>query len=124
MMPHKGERTHQFSMSLFTQYLIEKYARSFMKPISIVRENDYLIFVARPVVAPQGYMLAIVGDTCDDRIVSDGVKDPKRGARYADRAEIDTGWKTVFVWLWVNAFYTHRQRRWIRPVGVVRRRKK
>lgn len=48
----------------------------------------------------------------------------KNRTRYADRAEIDTGWKAVFVWLWVNAFYTHRQRRWIRPVGVVRRRKK
>jgi hypothetical protein len=52
MMPHKGERTHQFSMSLFTQYLIEKYARSFMKPISIARENDYLILAAHLVVAP------------------------------------------------------------------------
>lgn len=33
--------------------------------------------------------------------------------RYTDRVEIQAGWKTVFVWLWANAFYSHRQRRWI-----------
>ena len=31
-----------------------------------------------------------------------------------DRVEIHAGWKTVFVWLWANAFYAHRQRKWIR----------
>ena len=59
-MPHKGERTHQFSMSLFTQYLIEKYARSFMKLISIARENDYLILAAHLVVAPAGDRKSVV----------------------------------------------------------------
>lgn len=34
--------------------------------------------------------------------------------RYTDRVEIQAGWKTVFVWLWANLFYAHRQRRWIR----------
>ena len=34
--------------------------------------------------------------------------------RYTDRVEIKAGWKTFFVWLWANAFYAHRQRRWIR----------
>ncbi len=34
--------------------------------------------------------------------------------RYTDRVEIHAGWKTVFVWLWANAFYSHRQRKWIR----------
>lgn len=33
--------------------------------------------------------------------------------RYTDRVEIQTGWKTVFIWLWANAFYAHRQRKWI-----------
>ena len=33
---------------------------------------------------------------------------------YTDRVEIKAGWKTVFVWLWANAFYRHRQRKWIR----------
>ncbi|HAJ74151.1 MAG TPA: hypothetical protein DCM49_05065 [Lachnospiraceae bacterium] len=23
-------------------------------------------------------------------------------------------WKTVFVWLWANLFYAHRQKKWIR----------
>ena len=34
--------------------------------------------------------------------------------KYTDRVEIGAGWKTVFVWLWANAFYRHRQRKWIR----------
>ena len=33
--------------------------------------------------------------------------------KYTDRVEIRAGWKTPFVWLWANAFYTHRQRKWI-----------
>jgi len=33
--------------------------------------------------------------------------------RYTDRVEIRAGWKTVFIWLWANAFYAHRQRKWI-----------
>ena len=33
---------------------------------------------------------------------------------YTDRVEIRAGWKTAFVWVWANAFYAHRQRRWIR----------
>jgi len=34
--------------------------------------------------------------------------------RYTDRVEIRAGWKTPFIWLWANAFYAHRQRKWIR----------
>ncbi len=33
--------------------------------------------------------------------------------RYTDRVEIRAGWRTPFVWLWANAFYAHRQRKWI-----------
>ena len=33
---------------------------------------------------------------------------------YTDHVEIQAGWKTVFIWLWANAFYIHRQRKWIR----------
>ena len=33
---------------------------------------------------------------------------------YTDRVEIHAGWKTAFVWLWAEAFYAHRQRKWIR----------
>ena len=33
---------------------------------------------------------------------------------YTDRVEIHAGWKTGFVWLWAEAFYAHRQRKWIR----------
>ncbi len=38
----------------------------------------------------------------------------KNRTEYTDRVEIRAGWKTVFVWLWANAFYAHRQRKWIR----------
>ena len=34
--------------------------------------------------------------------------------QYTDCVEIKAGWKTVFIWIWANAFYAHRQRRWIR----------
>lgn len=34
--------------------------------------------------------------------------------RYTDRVEIQAGWKTWFIWLWANAFYAHRQRKWVR----------
>ena len=33
---------------------------------------------------------------------------------YTDRVEIHAGWKTFFIWLWAEAFYAHRQRKWIR----------
>ncbi len=33
---------------------------------------------------------------------------------YTDRVEIRAGWKTLFVWLWANVFYAHRQRKWVR----------
>ena len=36
---------------------------------------------------------------------------------YTDLVEIHAGWKTPFVWLWAEAFYAHRQRKW---VGLLR----
>ena len=33
---------------------------------------------------------------------------------YTDRVEIRAGWRTFFVWLWAEAFYAHRQKKWIR----------
>lgn len=39
---------------------------------------------------------------------------PDGRTRYTDRVVIKARWKTVFVWLWANAFYHHRQKRWIR----------
>ena len=37
-----------------------------------------------------------------------------RHTEYTDRVEIRAGWKTAFVWLWAEAFYAHRQKKWIR----------
>ena len=37
---------------------------------------------------------------------------------YTDRVEIRAGWKTAFIWVWANAFYANRQRKWIRLVCV------
>ena len=37
----------------------------------------------------------------------------ERHTEYTDRVEIHAGWKTFFIWLWANAFYRHRQRKWI-----------
>ena len=33
---------------------------------------------------------------------------------YTDQVEIHAGWKTFFIWLWANAFYKHRQKKWIK----------
>ena len=33
---------------------------------------------------------------------------------YTGRVEIRAGWKTFFVWLRAEAFYAHRQRKWVR----------
>ncbi len=40
---------------------------------------------------------------------------------YTDRVEIRAGWKTFFIWLWANAFYRHRQRKWIRLLANVKK---
>ena len=34
--------------------------------------------------------------------------------RYTDKVDIDAGWKTIFIWIWANFFYSHRQRKWIK----------
>ena len=34
--------------------------------------------------------------------------------KYTDIVEIQAGWKTLFVYLWANCFYAHRQRKWKR----------
>lgn len=34
--------------------------------------------------------------------------------KYTDIVEIQAGWKTIFVYLWANSFYAHRQRKWKR----------
>ncbi len=39
--------------------------------------------------------------------------------RYTDKVEIRAGWKTLFVWLWANAFYRHRQQKWIQLLREV-----
>ena len=31
--------------------------------------------------------------------------------QYTDTVEIHAGWKTFFIWLWANAFYSYRQRK-------------
>lgn len=36
----------------------------------------------------------------------------EKNTKYTDKVTIKAGWKTFFVWLWANAFYAHRQRRW------------
>ena len=42
------------------------------------------------------------------------LKDRDSETEYTDEVDICAGWKTVFVWLWANAFYAHRQKKWIR----------
>ncbi|MCI6795504.1 MAG: hypothetical protein MR581_05990 [Lachnospiraceae bacterium] len=33
---------------------------------------------------------------------------------YTDEVEIKAGWKTLFIWIWANMFYAHRQKKWLR----------
>lgn len=42
------------------------------------------------------------------------LRDCGSGTEYTDEVDIEAGWKTVFIWLWANAFYAHRQKRWLR----------
>lgn len=42
------------------------------------------------------------------------LRDKGKQTEYTDEVEIRAGWKTPFIWIWANAFYAHRQRRWIR----------
>lgn len=42
------------------------------------------------------------------------LKDMGDKTEYTDEVDIDAGWKTLFVWLWANAFYAHRQKRWLK----------
>jgi len=41
-------------------------------------------------------------------------KTADRKTEYTDEVEIGAGWKTPFVYLWAKAFYSHRQRKWIK----------
>ncbi|MGN0667556.1 MAG: hypothetical protein ACI4KF_13685 [Huintestinicola sp.] len=34
--------------------------------------------------------------------------------KYTDIVSIEAGWKTVFVYLWAKAFYSHRQKKWLK----------
>ena len=49
------------------------------------------------------------------------VKKNENHTRYTDRVEIHAGWKTVFIWLWANAFYAHRQKKWVRLLNGSKR---
>ena len=42
------------------------------------------------------------------------LKDCGDKTEYTDEVEIHAGWKTAFIWIWANAFYSHRQRKWIK----------
>ena len=38
----------------------------------------------------------------------------ERKTEYTDEVEIEAGWKTPFIYLWAKAFYSHRQKKWIK----------
>ena len=42
------------------------------------------------------------------------LRDSGAQTEYTDEVEILAGWKTPFIWIGANAFYAHRQRKWIR----------
>ena len=46
------------------------------------------------------------------RIILKETADDK--TEYTDEVEIEAGWKTLFVYLWAKAFYSHRQRKWVK----------
>lgn len=48
------------------------------------------------------------------------LRDSNDQTEYTDEVEIKAGWKTPFIWLWAQAFYAHRQRKW---VNLLRREK-
>ena len=50
--------------------------------------------------------------TWNHRIILEQMDQDK--TKYTDEVEIGAGWKTPFIYLWAKAFYTHRQRKWIK----------
>lgn len=46
------------------------------------------------------------------RIILKEIADGK--TEYTDEVEIEAGWKTPFVYLWAKAFYSHRQKKWVK----------
>ena len=42
------------------------------------------------------------------------LRDLGERTEYTDEVKIEAGWKTIFIWLWAQAFYAHRQKKWIR----------
>jgi hypothetical protein len=42
------------------------------------------------------------------------LRDKGEETEYTDEVKIQAGWKTAFIWLWAEAFYAHRQRKWVK----------
>ena len=42
------------------------------------------------------------------------LRDKGKETEYTDEVKIQAGWKTAFIWLWAEAFYAHRQRKWVK----------
>ncbi len=42
------------------------------------------------------------------------LKEMGNKTEYSDIVEIYAGWMTIFIYIWANLFYAHRQRKWIR----------
>ncbi len=42
---------------------------------------------------------------------------------YTDIVEIYAGWKTYFVYIWAKLFYAHRQKKWIKILNNISKRK-
>ena len=42
------------------------------------------------------------------------LRDAGEKTEYTDEVDIKAGWKTPFIWIWAEAFYAHRQRKWIK----------
>ena len=42
------------------------------------------------------------------------LRDVGNQTEYTDEVDIKAGWKTLFIWIWAEAFYGHRQRKWIK----------
>lgn len=43
---------------------------------------------------------------------------------YSDEVEIGAGRKTLIVWCWANAFYRHRQKKWLKLIKSIYKRER
>lgn len=101
-MVWEENRTSSFYFRLFGFIPLGRHT---IKVITFTRDGDIYTHEKNPHVPVWNH-----------RIVLKPIDD--NNTLYTDIVEIGAGWKTLFVYLWARAFYSHRQRKWRKLLTV------